>query len=354
MAFTIDTAHTLPEALRHKAPDGSYMWAYDALAKNKYPMFEEMYWEQANDDTAHEFLRNMTKPTGTLVQLEEGAPFETSVDRAVREQICRIEGNMRMDIRALAKAPSPKQFYREKEMRYLEGMTKTVHETLFAKNGRGNMGLNPKDINGLGTRFPTAVLTSDTGTSNVRSMAAFSGGALTNRLSMWLLKHGPDGLFGIYPKTASRTVQVDELGPQLVYDPAGNPFRAAVTNFAMEFGIGLMDDACAQRLGGIALAGDGSLFEITSGNATTALGERAMIDMIERLPGGNADNAAFYVGPQLMGQLRKRLNEKGNMFFNMQTVWGRPMLHFMEIPIIRVDTLSALEGVSTGGVISNA
>lgn len=352
MAFTIDTAHTLPEALRHKAPNGDYMWAYDALAQNKYPLYEEMYWEQANDDTAHEFLRNVSKPTGTLVRLEEGAPFEVSIDRAVREQICRIEGNMRMDVRALEKSPNPSQFYREKEARYLQGLTKTVHETIFAKNSRGNMGLNPKDINGLGTRYGTAVLYSASGTSNVRSLAAFSGGALTNRSSAWLIKHGPEGFFGIYPKTASRTVQVNELGEQVVYDPSGNPFRAVMTNFALELGIGVMDDACIQRLTGIAASGAGSFFEDGSG-VTTALGERALIDMIERLPGGNSDGAAFYVGPQLMGQFRKRLNEKGNMFFTMETVWGRPMLHFMEIPIIRVDTLSQLEGVSTAGVITN-
>lgn len=351
MAFTIDTAHTLPEALRHKAPDGSYMWAYDALAQNKYPMIEEMYWEQANDDTAHEFLRNVSKPTGTLVRLEEGAPFEVSLDRAVREQICRIEGNMRMDVRALEKSPNPSQFYREKEARYLEGMVKTVHETIFAKNSRGNMGLNPKDINGLGTRYNTAELYSATGDGNVRSLTAFSGGALTAKASAWMIKHGPEGMFGIYPKTASRTIQVNELGEQVVYDPSGNPFRAVMTNFAWEFGIGIMDDACIQRLAGIGASGAGSFFEDTNG-ATTALGERVLIDMIERLPGGNTDGVAIYVGPTLMGQFRKRLNEKGNMFFTMETVWGRPMLHFMEIPIIRVDTLTAGETISTAGVIA--
>ena len=339
MAFTIDTAHTLPEALRHKAPDGSYMWAYDALAKNKYPMIEEMYWEQANDDLAHEFLRNVSKPTGTLVQLEEGAPFEISVDRAVREQICRIEGNMRMDVRALEKAPSPSQFYREKEERYLQGMVKTVHETLFAKNSRGNMVANPKDINGLGTRYNTTAM------SNVRRIADATSN-VTSTSSAWMIKHGPEGMFGIYPKTASRTIQVNELGEQVVYDASNNPFRAVMTNFSWEFGLGIMDDACVQRLAGIAASSDGSFFEV-SGGATTALGERALIDMIEDLPGGNTDGVAIYVGPQLMGQFRKRLNEKNNMFFTMETVWGRPMLHFMEIPIIRVDTLMATEAITS-------
>lgn len=356
MAFTIDTAHTLPEALRHKAPNGDYMWAYDALAQNKYPLFEEMFWEQANDDTAHEFLRNISKPTGTLVGLEEGAPYEVSRDRAVREQICRIESNMRMDVRALEKSPSPSQFYREKEARHLEGMTKTVHETIFSKNSRGNMGANPRDINGLGIRYGMTHPDGTNVASNVRRLDGLTT-ALTGSASasLWLVKHGPEGFFGIYPKTASRTIQVNELGEHVVEDASGNPFRAVITNFAMEFGIGNMDDACVQRLCAIRASGAGSFFETSTAGQTTNLGEYALIDMIERLPGGNTDGCAIYVGPTLMGQFRKRLNDKGNLFFTMDTVWGRPMLHFMEIPIIRVDTLTATENITTAatyGVIS--
>lgn len=357
MAFTIATANTLPEALRHKAPDGSYMWAYDALAKNKYPIIEEMSWVQANDDLAHEFLRNVSKPTGTLVGLEEGAPYEVSKDRAVREQICRIESNMRIDVRALEKAPSPSQFYREKQARHLEGMVKTVHETLFSKNSRGNQGVNPRDINGLGVRYGQTHPDGSTVASNVRRLdgltTALSG---SDNASLWLIKHGiDDGVFGIFPKTASRAIQVNDLGENLVEDASGNPFRAVVSNFAWEFGLGVMDDACVQRLCAIRPSGAGSFFETATAGTTTNLGEYALIDMIERLPGGNTDNCAIYVGPTLMGQFRKRLNDKGNLFFTMETVWGRPMLHFMEIPIIRVDTLTATENVTTSatyGVIS--
>jgi len=45
----------------------------------------------------------------------------------------------------------------------------------------------------------------------------------------------------------------------------------------------------------------------------------------------------------MMAQFRKRLNDKGNLYVTMDTVWGRPMLHFMGVPIIRVDTLTADE-----------
>lgn len=326
MAFTIDTAHTLPEALRHRAPDGSYMWAYDALEKARLPFLEEMYFEQANDDLAHEFLRNVTKPTGTLTALETGAPFETSKDRAIREQLCRIESNMRVAVATLEKAHKPSEFYREKETRHLLGLTKTMHETIFSKNSRGDMGTNPLDINGLGVRYGKLG-------DNVVGLGAASG---TDLASAWLIKHGPDGFFGLYPRSTGKGVRVSEYGEQVVYDANNNPFKAVMTNFCVEFGIGIMDDACVQRICNIASSGNNSFFQ---DGTTVQKGEYALIDAIERLPGGNADNAAIYVGPKLMAQFRKRLNDKGNLYFTMQNVWGRPMLHFMDVPVIRVDTL---------------
>ena len=334
MAFTIDTAHTLPEALRHRAPDGSYMWAYDALEKARLPFIEETYFEQANDDMAHEFLRNVTKPTGKLTALETGAPFETSKDRAVREQLCRIESNMRVAVATLEKSHKPSEFYREKEKRHLLGLSNTMHETIFSRNSRGNMGVNPLDINGLGVRYAKLG-------DNVVSLGATTG---TDLSSAWIVKHGPDGFFGLYPRSTGRGIKVKELGEQVVYDDDGNPFLAVMTNFCIEFGIGIMDDACVQRVCNIASSGNNSFFE---DGTKVQKGEYALIDAIERLPGGSSDNAAIYVGPRLMAQFRKRLNDKSNVNFTMETVWGRPMLHFMEVPIIRLDTLKADESALT-------
>lgn len=336
MAFTINTAHTLPEILRHNAPDGSYMAARDVLKKT-LPMIEETYWEQANEETSHEFLKTVSKPTGTLVRYEEGAPFEISTDRNVREQLCRIEGNMRVDTRTLAKSANPGAYYREKEMRYFEGMIGTMHETIFSKNGRGNMGTNPKDINGLGIRRPVSAavaIGSEVATTTVVSMGNATGG------SIWLIKHGPDGLFMIHPKTSGNTIQEFQFENELVYDANGYPFRADMTNFAIEFGLGITDDMAVQRLCNIALTGNHSFF---NDGTTVQKGEYALIDMIERLPGGNTDGAALYVGGQIMAGMRKRLNDKSNVNYNLQNVWGRPMLHFMDLPIIRVDTLLANE-----------
>jgi len=336
MAFTINTAHTLPEILRHNAPDGSYMAARDVLKKN-LPMIEETYWEQANEETSHEFLKTVSKPTGALVRYEEGAPFEISTDRAVREQLCRIEGNLRVDVRVLAKSANPGAYYREKEMRYFEGMLNTFHETIFSKNSRGNMGTNPKDINGLGVRRPVSsavAIGSETATTTVVNMGNSTGG------SIWLIKHGGDGLFMLHPRTAANTIKQEQFENQLVYDANSYPFRADMTNFSMEFGLGIVNDMAVQRLCNIALTGNHSFF----GDGTTVQkGEYALIDMISRLPGGSTEGCVLYVGPQIMSGIRKRLNDKTNMNYTKETVWGREMPTFMGIPIVQIDTLTADE-----------
>lgn len=342
MAFTISTAHTLPEVLRHKAPDGSYMAAIDVL-KGRYPMLEETYWEQANDDTAHEFLQVSTEPAGALVRYEEGAPYEISVDRAIREQLCRLEGNMRVDTRVLEKSSDPAQFYREKQARYFAGMVKTFHKHVFASaSGFGDMGLDPKAINGLNTRYPVSgavAIGSEVSTSTVVTMGSSAG---TVRGSIWLIKHGPDGMFMIHPKTASRTIKISNYGEEAAYDANGYPFRQVSSNFAWEFGMGIADSRAVQRLCNIAVSGNNSFF---ADGTTVQKGEYALIDMVARLPMGSTEGCALYTSPQIAAGIRKRLNDKTNMNWNIQNVWGRPMLMFMDVPVIEVDTLAPADNL---------
>jgi len=344
--FDIASAYTLPEVLRTKAPDGSHMSAIDVLS-GRFPIVEEAPWFQANDDTSHEFLRFTSEPTGSLVRLNEGAAFEAVSTVPVREQMARMESNLKIDIRILERAPDPVAYRREREAAYLRGMIKQFHKIFFATRDLdnttyyGDMGKNQKSINGLSVRYGTKT-TSASLVDNVRAMAV--PGAVANvQSSIWLIKWGQDGVYCFYPKTVSRTLQVNDLKEQVVYDASSRPFRAVMTNFAWEFGLAIADERCVQRLCNIATTVAVGSFDSDTTDATQ--GEKALIDMIERLPGGDTSNCAFYAGPAIMAALRKRLNLKANMFFTMQDVWGRPQLTFMDIPFIRVDSLTPNEAI---------
>lgn len=336
MSFTINEAYTLPDVLRTRAPNGKHMSAVDVLS-GSYPLVEEMYHVEGNDVTSHEFLRTLSEPSGSLVRLNEGAAFSAANVIPVREQLARLEANAQVDERVLEKAPDPIRYRREREAMHFRGLIKQYHNIVF----KGNSGSDEKSIDGLETRYNAVDATAGSVTGNVQSNGATTG---TANSSIWLVKHGPNEFFGIYPYGSAAGIKEEDWGRETAYDANGYPFKVYRTHWSWEFGIGVADERCVQRLCNIAPSGNHSFFE---DGTTVQKGERALIDMIERLPGGNIDNCALYCGPQIMAQVRKRLNDKSNLYFTVEDVWGRKMLAFMGIPLIRVDTLTATESVVT-------
>lgn len=326
MPFDIRTAYTLPEILRTKAPDGSHMAAIDVLS-GQYPFIEEGYWEQANGDTTHEFVQMVSEPTGSLVRYNEGTALSVATTKNVTEFLARLEDRMQIDVRILEKAPDPVRYRMEREAAHARGMIKTFHKIMFAKGGYGSRGADLKDIDGLGTRF--GKLVADQVVSNGGSGSGTLG-------SIWIIKHGPDAFFNIYPKNMQKILKQSDLKVQPAYDGSGNRYEVVMTKFEWEFGMGIGDPRAVKRLCNIAASGNHSFWQ---DGTNAAKGEENLIDLIEALPNGDIANTAIYCGPKMMAQFRKRLNSKGNLYFTTEDVWGRPQLTFMGLPVIRVDTL---------------
>lgn len=338
MAYDILTEATLPEVLLHKAPDGSYMAAIDVL-KQKIPLIQEGYWEPANDDTSHEFMRTVSEPQGAAIRIGEGAPWEKGSDVPVKEPLMMMGSNLKILTTVLEKAPDPIQYRRNEEQRTVRGMTKTFAKYVFGKGGYGNSATDPRSIMGLSNRPEYKALdTADSrGVKNVFSAGGSGSGTLA---SIWLAKHGPDGLSFLYPKTASMLLREKDMGISMVPDAKGNPLWYAITNWMWQFGIKTGDTGNVKRLCNWAASGVGSFFNNSS---NPAAGEELLIDAINAFPGGDTEGVVIYAGQQMYSQFQKRLNSKGNLYFNVRDVWGTPRLAFDEIPIIRLDTIAADE-----------
>jgi hypothetical protein len=344
-SYDLATEYTLPEVLRHKAPDGSYNPVIDVLS-GKFPMIEEGYWVQANDDTSHEFIRMAYEPTGSLVRYNEGTAFESAVTTTIREQLARLESMLRIDTRVLEKAPDPVRYRHEMEAAHMRGMIKQWHKIVFGSRDSssgpyyGDMGRDQKSINGLITRY-NKLTTAASPVDNTRGLGASTS---NKQSSLFLIKWGPQGIYFAYPRTVSRTLQVKDLKEQVVYDANSRPYTAVMTNFAWEFGLCVTDERAIQRLCNIGQTSDSATGSFGD-DTDKEQGEKAMIDMIERLPNGDTSGCVFYAGPNLMANIRKRLNSKSNMFFTEQNVWGRNQLTFMDIPVVRCDALNVVEAV---------
>jgi hypothetical protein len=330
MAYAINTDYTLAEALRQKAPDGSFMPYIDVLSEADAPLFEEGYWIEANDDTSHEFVQTVTEPSGNLVRLNEGAPYEVGTTKPVIEQLARMESNMFIDKRILERSPDPVRYRRERESMYVRGMKKSVARRLFGSGTYGSQDLDVRDINGLSRRYPALVADSVVGNG------ATGSGTLG---SIWIARHGLEWLFCLYPKTASKALQVNDHGEQKKLDANNYPYWGFETNFAWEFGMGIGDPRNVKRLCNIAPSGNNSFW---ADGTNAAKGEEALIDLLEAMPGGDLNGLVMYACPKLIAQFRKRANSKGS-YFDFQDIWNRKMLSFQGVPVVRVESLSMNE-----------
>jgi hypothetical protein len=347
ISLDLDATYTLPEILKQKAPNGSYMPAIDVLS-GRWPMLEEGQWVQANDDTSHEFIRTVNEPSGTLVRYNEGTDAEAVSTQTIREQIARMESVLKIDVRILEKSPDPVAYIRDQEAAFMRGMIKHWHKIIFSavnvathasQTFFGDMVADVKSINGLAKRYNTTT----TAASAVDNVRVFSGGDDdATSASIWLIKHGPTGLQFLYPRTVSRTLNIRNMKEQLVLDSASKAYVAIWERFEWEFGLMVGDERNVQRLRGI----DSTVADVWSGNASN-VSENALIDMIERLPGGDPSGCVFYGGASIMAGMRKMLNSKTNVYFDEQTVWGRKMITFQGIPVVRCDALKSNEEMTS-------
>lgn len=330
MPSDLNKTYTLAEILKQRAKDGSTMPLIDVLS-GRYPLLEEGYWTQANGDTIHEFSQIATESYGAAVRLNEGTPATAVVTKTVQEELMLLEDRMWIDTRQFEISPNAVQFRIQKEQQHFKGLIKSFHYTFFSKKdptGKqwGIKSLDMSQIDGLGARYNK--LADD----SVVSL----GGSGSKLNSIWIVKWGPDAVSLLYPRNVGKTLRIQDLMIQPMHDSNGNRFEAVMTKFSWYFGLMIADPRCVKRLCNISNSGASVT---TSFDGSGTKGEEMLIDLVEALPGGDTSNVAIYVGPKVMAQIRKRINSKSNLYFAPANVWGREMITFQDIPVVRVDAL---------------
>ncbi len=315
MPFTINTAYTLAEILKSYDPQGRLHHIIDVFS-DKRPIMEEGFWSEANDFTSHEMLQLVSKPTGKFMRLDEGYDREGVATKPVKEQLGSVGSMMEIDMRVLKKQTDPVGWRTERTKLHLRGMLENFNRKFYV----GSSATDPKEVDGLCTRYNAL------GLANVKSL---SGSA--NLYPVFVIKWGLDGAQLLYPKDGESTFKENDRGLVDLLDENGKPYPGYRSYFDLSYGIGVADDRCVQRLVNV---------DVTAIKGTATF-EEALIEVINNLPG--LDNAAIYVGRQVMTRIQQRLNSKSNLYFAAENVWGRMMPTFQGLPVIRDDALSTAE-----------
>lgn len=345
MAILGTQLHTLQDITARIDPDGKTAVIGEWLSQSN-EVLDDMMWVEGNLPTGERTTVRVGLPTVTARGINQGVDPSKSRVAQIDEGAAMFEGQSDIDRQAAMMSGNPDMYRLTEATAFYESLNQAMTRTLFY----GNAAFSPAEFTGFAARSPYAQA------SSVQVIDA--GGTGTDNASIWLVVWDQQGAKGIYPKgskagithinvTAGTGTADDgyEIG-NYVTDPEGKRFLAVSDNFNWKCGLSIKDPRRVVRIANI----DKSL--LTPNYSTGAQLEMLMVEALERVEGlsgvsygeGSSARAAFYMPRTIRSNFRKQMvSNTNNSNFSYETIGGKRVLTFGEVPVRRVDALKADE-----------
>lgn len=313
---TINDYHTLVEMAKRTDPQGNSAELINILAESN-PMLEEAHWEQANDLNSHEFTQVIELPSGDFGRINKGIAYSAGRTKQVVEPICEITDAYCVDDRLLKMAPSPQEYLAKEAALHVEGLGQTAHQTLLY----GNRGTNPDAINGFMTRYNSLSQTDS---------VINGGGSGADLSSILVVNWGRDSAYLAYPREFGNFLTEKGPSDQWIQPTSGTGYWGKIITWSIRMGLCIANPKNVQRICNLENTGSSNIF--SDDDLITALNKM-----------DRTDNAVIYVNRSIYTQMQIAFKSRANVNFTMQEAWGRPIMHFMGIPIKKLDKMMTTE-----------
>lgn len=318
---------TLLDLAKATDPDGSIARVVEIL-NQRNEVLEDMPWMEGNLPTGHRTTIRSGLPTPTWRKLYGGVQPTKSRRVQVTDNCGMLEDYAEVD-KALADLNGNTEAFRISEDRaHIEGMSQEMAQTLFY----GNEGSEPEAFTGLAPRFNSL---SAENADNIIDAFSGSGGDLT---SIWLIVWGENSVHGIVPKGSKTGVQMTDKGQVTVENADGNNGRmeAYRTHYRWDCGLTVRDWRQIVRIANIDVSELGTI-------ANTKNIINWMVQAAERVDNLNAGRPVFYMNRTIREKLRLGILEKISNNLTWETVAGKRVMTFDDIPVKRVDQILKTE-----------
>lgn len=335
MATLATTNPTLADVAKTLDPNGNTADIVEILNEVNEVM-DDMTWIEGNLPTGHRTTIRAGIPTPTWRKLYGGVQPTKAANVQVTDNCGMLEAYAEVD-KALADLNGNSASFRLTEDRaHIEGMSQEVAQTIFY----GNEGTAPAEFTGLAPRYNS--LSAANGDNIING-----GGASSDNTSIWLVVWGPRTAHGIFPKGSKAGLQHKDLGEVTIenVDGAGGRMQGYRSHYKWDCGLTVRDWRYIVRIANIdvgALTTEGTA--ANRADAQKALITH-MIEASERIPTFGAGRACWYVNRTIREKLRLGILEKiaGNLAWD--TVAGKRVMTFDDIPVRRCDALLNTEAV---------
>jgi hypothetical protein len=323
MSTITATNPTLLDVSKRLDPDGKIASIVELLAQSN-DVLQDMTFVEGNLPTGHRTTVRTGLPTPTWRKLYGGVQPGKSTTVQVTDSAGMLEAYAEVD-KALADLNGNTAAFRlSEDAAHIESMSQEMASTLFY----GNEGTEPEAFTGLAPRYNSL---SAQNADNIIDAFSGSGGDLT---SIWLCVWGGQTGHGIYPKGSIAGMQMTDKGQVTVenVDGAGGRMEAYRTHYRWDCGLSIRDWRYFVRIANIDVS------ELNTPANTKNLVDW-MVQASERIPSYGKGRAAFYMNRRLREKLRLGILEKVSSNLTWETVEGKRVMTFDDIPVRRTDAL---------------
>lgn len=332
MAVLATTHPTLADVAKRLDPDGKVAAIVEILNLTNEILLD-MPWYEGNLPTGHRSTIRTGLPTPTWRRLYGGVQPTRSTTAQVTDNCGMLENYAETD-KALADLNgNTLQFRMSEEKSHIEAMGQEVAKTIFY----GNEGAEPAQFTGLSPRFNSRTAATAQSADNV----IHAGGAGSDNMSVWLVGWGEQQVAGIYPKASKAGLDMADKGQVTIenVDGSGGRMEAYRSHYSWKCGLMVRDWRYVVRVANISKAG------LTKDAASGADLVDLMTQAMELVPSLTNVRPVFYVNRTIRSFLRRQMKNAKNVNLTLDTVAGRKVLFFDEVPVRRCDALLETEAV---------
>jgi hypothetical protein len=321
---------TLLEISKEFGVNGEPLAVAEMLTQHNEAL-DDIPWIEANSTGGHRLSLNTGLPEAVYRKLNAGILPSKGTSADVTEAMGSLTSLGKVD-KLIADLSGNTAVYRlRKNKRHVEAMNQKFMQTLFY----GDTATSPEQFLGLAPRYY------DIGAGSPESSRQIidAGGTGTDNMSIWLVKWGPGGVQGIFPKGSEAGLVHRDYGEELCLAPDGSGELPMYRDwFEWNGGIALEDWRNIVRIANI----DSS--DLTKNAATGADLIDLMVQAEELVDGAGDDSRlVWYVPGRVRSFLRRQMLNKSNVYVTPGEIAGRRVTMFDGIPLRKVDRLLQTE-----------
>lgn len=321
---------TLLDVAKRTDPDGNIATLVELLNQDN-PILEDLTFVEGNLPTGHRTSIRTGLPDPTWRKLYGGVQPTKSTSVQVTDSCGMLEAYAEID-KALADLNGNTAAFRLSEDKaHIEGMSQKAAYAIFYESEA----TNPERITGLAPRYNSL------SAQNADNIIDF-GGTGDDNMSIWLCAWSPQSGHGILPKGSKAGLQMQDKGQVTIenVDGAGGRMEGYRTHYRWDLGLTIRDWRFFGRICNI----DYSV--LNGGDAAAVAAQKLlitkMIMLSERVKTTGA-RASWYVPRFIRESLRLGILEKISNNLSWETVEGKRVMTFDDIPVKRVDALTKTE-----------